>query len=82
MRLTNGHSHQTQMIRIHDVYVKVIITWLIMDEETELGRLQAPTALDDIGRFAPDGVQEGDVRAIEVSQALDVGSEHQGDEVQ
>jgi len=53
-----------------------------MDEETELGRLQAPTALDNIGRFAPDGVQEGDVRANEVSQALDVGSEHQGDEVQ
>ena len=53
-----------------------------MDVETELGRLQAPTALDDIGRFAPDGAQEGDVRAIEVSQALDVGSEHQGDEVQ
>lgn len=53
-----------------------------MDVETELGRLQAPTALDDIGRFAPDGTQEGDVRAIEVSQALDVGSEHQGDEVQ
>jgi len=53
-----------------------------MDEETELGRLQAPLALDDIDRFAPDRMQEGDVRAIEVSQALDVGSEHQGDEVQ
>jgi len=52
-----------------------------VDEEAQLGRLQAPTTLDGIRRFASDGAQEGDVRAIEVSQTLDVGEEHQGDEV-
>lgn len=53
-----------------------------MDEETELGRLQTPATLGGIGRLAPDGAQEGDMRTIEISQTLDIWEEHQGDEVQ
>lgn len=53
-----------------------------MDEETQLSRFQAPPTLDHIGCFVPDGAQEGEVGAIEISQALDVGKKHQGNEVQ
>lgn len=62
--------------------MQLTITRLIMDEETQLRPFQAPPTLNDLGRFAPDRAQEGQMREIEVSQALDVREERQGDEIQ
>jgi hypothetical protein len=38
--------------------------------------------LGNIDCFAPNRMQDGEMRTLEVPQALDVGEKHQGDKVQ